>query len=212
LVITETQTKGRGRLGRHWVSPKYKGIYFSLVLRPKILPAQSPVLTLLAAVSICEAVKEISGLDARIKWPNDILLHQKKLGGILTELNAEMDEVHFVVIGIGLNVNSEGRALPEGAASLKEQKRESLNRVELLRELLRRIEANYLEFQKHGSRNVIEKWRNYAFTLGKRVRVSCQNTHIDGVAVDVDIDGGLLVRKDSGLTQKITAGDVTHCR
>jgi BirA family biotin operon repressor/biotin-[acetyl-CoA-carboxylase] ligase len=212
LVITESQTKGRGRLGREWFSPKYKGIYLSLILRPKVLPTQAPVFTLLSAVSVCEAVKEITGLDIQIKWPNDLLAHNKKLGGILTELNAEMDEVRFVVIGIGLNVNNDKKAQPAGAISLKELTGQEISRIDLLKEILRRIEENYSAFQNKGAHLIIEKWRSYSVTLGRRVKVFSHKEHIEGEAVDIDIDGGLLLRKDSGLTQKVTSGDVVHCR
>lgn len=212
LVLAEAQTKGRGRLGRSWLSPKYKGIYLSLVLRPKILPHQAAILTLLSAVSICEAIKEITGLDARIKWPNDILVQHKKLGGILTELNAEMDEVRFLVIGMGLNVNNDKKTLPLNATSLKSELKEGVNRIELLQEILRRIEANYLLFQEKGSQPVAEKWRDYNVTLGRRIKVFFQREHIEGEAADLDSDGALLLRQDSGLTQRITAGDVVHCR
>ena len=212
VIIVESQTKGRGRLGRSWFSPKYKGIYLSLILRPKILPNQTPLLTLMAAVSICEAIKEKTDLTCQIKWPNDILIHHKKLGGILTELNAEMDLSRFVVVGIGLNVNNDKKTIPSGATSLKEQKKQEINRLELLQEVLRKIEGNYLIFQKTGAKSVIDKWREWSISLGRRVRVICQNEHIEGEAVDIDIDGGLLIRKDSGLTQKVMAGDVVHCR
>jgi len=212
LVLAEAQAQGRGRLGRSWLSPKYKGIYMSLILKPNILPNSAPVLTLLSAVSICEAIKEFAGLDIRIKWPNDLLLSNKKLGGILTELNAEMDATRFIVIGIGLNVNNEKKTLPSGATSLKEQKEENINRIGLLQEILRKLEANYLLFQEEGSPPIIEKWRNYSLTLGKRVKISCHKEHREGEAIDIDTDGGLLIRKDSGLVEKIMAGDVVHCR
>ena len=212
VIIVESQTKGRGRLGRSWFSPKYKGIYLSLILKPKILPNQMPLLTLMAAVSICEAIKEKTDLTCQIKWPNDILIHHKKLGGILTELNAEMDLSRFVVVGIGLNVNNDKKTIPSGATSLKEQKKQEINRLELLQEVLRKIEGNYLIFQKTGAKSVIDKWREWSISLGRRVRVICQNEHIEGEAVDIDIDGGLLIRKDSGLTQKVMAGDIVHCR
>ena len=212
LVLAEAQAQGRGRLGRSWLSPKYKGIYMSLILKPNILPNSAPVLTLLSAVSICEAIKEFVGLDIQIKWPNDLLLSNKKLGGILTELNAEMDATRFIVIGIGLNVNNERKTLPSGATSLKEQKGENINRIGLLQEILRKLEANYLLFQKEGSQPIVEKWRNYSLTLGKRVKISCHNEHREGEAIDIDTDGGLLIRKDSGLVEKIMAGDVVHCR
>jgi BirA family biotin operon repressor/biotin-[acetyl-CoA-carboxylase] ligase len=212
VVLAETQTRGRGRLGRHWLSPKHKGIYFSLILRPKILPNATPMLTLLCAVSVCEAIKENLGLEAQIKWPNDIFMHQKKLGGILTELNAEMDVVRFAVIGIGLNVNTDKKNLLSGATSLREQKKEQVNRLVLLQEILRQIEKNYLYFSSQGSADIINKCREYSLTLGKRIKVICQKSHLEGEAIDVDADGGLLVRKDSGLVEKIMAGDVVHCR
>lgn len=212
LVLAESQSRGRGRLGREWVSPKYKGIYLSLILRPKILPNQAPVLTLLAAASLCEAIKAIADLDVKIKWPNDILIHDKKLGGILTELNAEMDQVRFVVIGIGLNVNNDKKTLPEGAISLKEETGETINRIGLLQEILRKIENNYLFFQDKGPGVIINKWRNYNITLGRRVKVVSQRQHIEAEAIDIDTEGALIIRNDSGLMQKVTAGDVVHCR
>ena len=212
IVVAETQTKGRGRIGRHWFSPKYKGIYLSLILRPDILPNSTPLLTLLCAVSICEATKNETGLDTQIKWPNDLLMHNKKIGGILTELNAEMDITHFVVVGIGINVNNDKKALVEGATSLKEQTKEEINRINLIQEILRRIEANYLYFQQKGSAQIIEKWRLNSATLGKRIKVSYQKNHFEGQAIDIDSDGGLLVRCDSGLIEKIMAADIVHCR
>lgn len=212
LVLAESQTKGRGRLGRRWFSPKYKGIYLSLILRPDILPASAPIFTLLAALSVCEAIKEVSGLEAQIKWPNDILSRNKKLGGILTELSAETDEINFLIIGVGLNVNNDRKTLYSGATSLREQKRENVNRITLLQEILRKIEANYLLLESKDSPPIIEKWRQHNITLGRRVKVYCQKEHIEGEAVDIDIDGGLLIRKDSGVTEKVMAGDVVHCR
>ncbi len=212
IVISESQTKGRGRLGRNWFSPKYKGIYLSLILRPKILPNQAPLLTLMSAVSICEAIKENADLTCQIKWPNDILIHHKKLGGILTELNAETDLSRFIVVGIGLNVNNDKKTIPPQATSLKEQKKLDLNRTELLQEILRSIERSYLSFQKNGGQFIIDKWRDWNITLGRRVRVICQKEHIEGEALDIDADGGLLIRNDAGLTQKVMAGDVVHCR
>ncbi|MFH1889224.1 MAG: biotin--[acetyl-CoA-carboxylase] ligase [Candidatus Omnitrophota bacterium] len=212
IVLAEAQSKGRGRLGRDWFSPKYKGIYLSLILRPGIPPNKVPLLTLMVAVSICEAIKEKTGLSCQIKWPNDILAHHKKLGGILTELNAETDRSRFVVVGIGLNVNNDKKTLPALATSLKEQVKEAINRVELLQEILRKIEENYLIFQKKGSSPIVDKWREWSLSLGKRISVAFHKEQIEGHAVDIDADGGLLVRNDSGLIYKVMAGDVVHCR
>jgi BirA family biotin operon repressor/biotin-[acetyl-CoA-carboxylase] ligase len=212
LVLAEGQAKGRGRLGRNWFSPRYKGIYLSLILRPKIPPELNPLITLMAAVSICEAIREFLGLSVQIKWPNDIFIQNKKVGGILTELNAEMDITRFVVIGIGLNVNNEKKALPALATSLKEQyAHQEVDRIGLLKEILRQIESNYLLLQHQGSGPIIEKWRQHNITLGRRVKIEFQDKHLEGEAVDIDRDGGLLVRTDSGLTQKITGGNLIHC-
>lgn len=212
LFLTESQAKGRGRLGRVWFSPKYKGIYMSLILRPKLSLQDAPILTLLAAVSICEAIKEIEGLKAQIKWPNDIFLQNKKAGGILTELSAEVDQVRFIVIGIGLNVNNDKKSLISTAISLREAKKENIDRISLLQEILRKIEANYFLLQEKSSRPIIEKWRQYNITLGKRVKVYSQAKHSEGQAVDIDTDGGLLLRNDQGVVEKIMAGDVMQCR
>jgi BirA family biotin operon repressor/biotin-[acetyl-CoA-carboxylase] ligase len=137
VIVAETQTKGRGRLGRNWVSPKYKGIYISLILKPGVLPSQAPVLTLLAAAAICEGVADATGVRPGIKWPNDIMLDGKKLGGILTELEAELDRILFVVVAFGLNVNNGRDELVEGAVSLKQKTGEQVSRAALLKAVLR---------------------------------------------------------------------------
>ncbi|MFA5286772.1 MAG: biotin--[acetyl-CoA-carboxylase] ligase [Candidatus Omnitrophota bacterium] len=212
VVLVETQTKGRGRLGRAWYSPKYKGLYFSLILRPKISLDKASIITLLAGVSICEAIKEVLGLGLQIKWPNDILMHNKKLGGILTEIKAEVDEVNFIVIGVGLNINNESKSLISGSTSLRENKDEQLSRINILQEVLYRLEVNYQILDKKGAKPIIDKWRQYAVTLGRRVKVYSHKEHLEGEAFDIDSDGGLLIRNDSGITQKVIAGDVVHCR
>jgi BirA family biotin operon repressor/biotin-[acetyl-CoA-carboxylase] ligase len=212
VVLAETQAKGRGRLGRIWYSPKYKGLYFSLILRPKISLDKASIITLLAGVSICEAIKEVSGLDLSIKWPNDILMHNKKLGGILTEIKAEVDEVNFVIIGMGLNINNDSKSLISGSTSLKEGKAEHPGRLKILQEVLYKLEANYQILDKKGAKPIIDKWRLFAITLGRRVKVYSHKEHLEGEAFDIDSDGGLLIRNDSGITQKVIAGDVVHCR
>jgi len=212
LVLAEAQTKGKGRLGRDWFSPKYKGLYMSLILRPDMLPTQAPVLTLLAAVSICDALKSSTGVTSQIKWPNDILVNNKKVCGILTQVVAETDRIDFVVISAGINVNNDKKSLLASATSLKEQKKEEVNRVSLLQGVLQELEANYLFLEKKGSSQILEKWRHHNTTLGRRVKVYCQHEHIEGEALDIDTDGGLLIRKDNGINEKVMAGDVVHCR
>lgn len=210
LVIAESQSKGRGRLGRQWLSPKYQGIYFSLILRPRIMPSEASLLTLLAAVSIAEALREVCAVEALIKWPNDLLLGDKKVAGILTELNAEMDRINFAVIGIGINVNNEKSSLPASAVSLKEAVGERINRVALVQALCRAFEKDYLDFQGAGGvARILQRWRLMSFTLGRRVSVASRGEVIEGEAVDIDADGGLLIRQDSGVVRKVMAGDVT---
>jgi BirA family biotin operon repressor/biotin-[acetyl-CoA-carboxylase] ligase len=123
-----------------------------------------------------------------------------------------MDEVRFIVIGIGININNDKKALVGGATSLREYKKENISRIELLQEILRKIEANYLIFQEKGAQPIIEKWRAHNVTLNRRVRVLLHGKQLEAEALDIDTDGGLLLRKDSGIIQKVTAGDVIHCR
>jgi len=144
--------------------------------------------------------------------PNYVFINNKKFTGILTEMNAEVDKINFVVIGIGLNVNNDKKSLISQSASLKEHYGQTINRVALLQELLRRIENNYFILENKGSEVIIDKWRSYSLTIGRRVKVYCQSKHIEGCAVDIDNDGSLLIRKDSGLIQKVSSGDVMHCR
>jgi BirA family biotin operon repressor/biotin-[acetyl-CoA-carboxylase] ligase len=212
LVVAESQTKGRGRLGRSWISPRHKGIYFSLILRPRITPAQAPVLTLVTAVSICDAIRKVTGVEAKIKWPNDIMISGKKLGGILTELSAEMDAVRFVIIGVGLNVNNTKVVPLATATSLREQTGAAVSRVELLQEILRAIERRYLAQGEGENQAILQAARQASNTLGGRVKVVTQGYTVEGHAVDLDKDGALLVRNDAGLIQKVTSGDVILSR
>lgn len=214
LVIAEGQTKGKGRMGRVWLSPKYKGIYFSLIIKPKILPQQAPVLTLICAVAICQALKQQLRLEAQIKWPNDIFLKNKKIGGILTELSAEMDIVHAIIVGVGINVNNEKKTLPYSAGSLKEITGSQITRLSLLQGILHCLEEEYLQFQKQGVVKILDKWRHFSLTLGRRVRLSTstKKPQLVGEAMDIDCDGGLLIRQDSGLIERVMAGDIIHCK
>ena len=212
VVCTENQTKGRGRLGRSWFSPKGKGICMSVLLRPQSSPMDVARLTILTAVAVSEAIKKKTDLAVSIKWPNDLLIRQKKVGGILTELNAEADRVKFVVIGIGLNVNSLKSQLPSGATSLRSETKRPLSRAVLVREILQEMERWYLRIQKEGFAPVAEKWRESSATLHKRIKVVDPGGEVEGEALDIDEDGGLLVRDDSGLVIKKMAGDVVQVR
>ncbi len=210
VVCAETQHKGRGRLGRVWSSPKAKGIYCSLILRPQLPPGQLSRLTLTAAVALAEALRDAAGIEPAIKWPNDILVGGKKLAGILTELRAETDQVKFVVVGMGVNVNTSASQLVDGAASLRTETGRIFNRVIVLQHILRSFETWYAVLGRGRFDLVIKAWKTRSATLKKRVRVTGPGGMVEGLAVDLDTDGALLVRQDSGVIVKKTAGDVVH--
>jgi len=212
VVCAEGQYKGRGRLSRFWSSPKNRGIYLSLILKPKISPTESPKLTLLSAVAVCQAIRKIAKLDCFIKWPNDLIINNKKVGGILTEMNAEMDMVKFVIIGLGINANTPESLLPPKATSLKEQLGERISRIELTKQILREIEKEYLLFQREGFEPIIKEWKKLSITLGHRVKVQFHKEHLEGEALNIDSDGALLVRRDSGFVERVTAGDIVKIR
>jgi BirA family biotin operon repressor/biotin-[acetyl-CoA-carboxylase] ligase len=208
VVVAETQTKGRGRLGRAWASPKGKGLYFSIVLRPTCSAADAARLTLVAAVAVSEATEKVTGLQPRIKWPNDLLLNDKKVCGILTELRAEVDRAQFVIVGFGVNVNNTASQLLPEAVSLREVKGQALSRVALLQQILRSFEERYLAVAKEGYGPVFAEWRRRSATLGRRVRFVERQKSFEGTAVDLDEDGGLVVELATGEVVKRMAGDV----
>lgn len=213
IVLAEIQTGGRGRLGRMWVSPFGKGIWMSLILRPPIAPPAAPHLTLAAAVAVARAVREVTGLPAGIKWPNDLLVNGRKVCGILTEMKAEVDAVHYIVVGIGINVNLRAEDLPpdvrELATSLMMELGAAVPRVRLAREVLSRLSELYSLYLQEGFPPVREAWKEMNITLGKRVKVSSTWDEYHGTAVDIDNEGALLVRGEDGQQRRFYAGDVT---
>jgi BirA family transcriptional regulator, biotin operon repressor / biotin---[acetyl-CoA-carboxylase] ligase len=212
IVCAESQTKGRGRLGRVWVSPKGKGIYCSIILRPKLPPTQMPQVTLMTAVALAEAIEQKTGLKPSIKWPNDLLIGSKKLAGILTELRAEVDQVKFVVVGIGLNINASTSQLLDTATSLKLEANTAFDRVELFQAILVSLERWYGKILKGKFDEVLNYCRKHSATLNKKVRVSDPSGDIQGMAIEIDADGALLIRQDNGKIIKKTAGDVIPIR
>ncbi|MBF0620245.1 MAG: biotin--[acetyl-CoA-carboxylase] ligase [Candidatus Omnitrophica bacterium] len=208
VVVAETQTKGRGRMGRAWASPKGKGLYFSIILRPDCALQEISKLTLVAAVAVSEAVEKATGVRALIKWPNDLLLGNRKLCGILTELRAELDRAQFAVVGIGLNVNTPaGQLIPE-AASLKGETGKNISRAAVLQEILRTFEKRYTAGQQDAYADTLNEWRARSATIGKIVQFQEAGRKVEGLAVDLDRDGALLVRVGSGKVIKRMAGDI----
>ena len=215
IVVAEEQTEGKGRLERNFYSPRGKGIWFSVILRPTFLPKDAPKCTLLAAVAVAEAMRRFN-LKPEIKWPNDILFNGRKIVGILTEMTGEIGKITYLVVGIGINVNISRDEFPEElryiAASLSEMKGEEISRVQFFRTVLEEFDKLYGEVSADiasGFDEVLSRWRKYNVTLGKNIRViSTDGETFSGKAVDLNADGALIVETEQGL-KEIYAGDVS---
>ena len=216
VVIAESQEKGRGRLGRHWFSPPFLNLYLSVILRPKISPHQAPLITLMAAVATADAIQKFSGLFPLIKWPNDILLRDRKVAGLLNEIHSEMDRIHFVILGIGANLNMDEKMFPKeiraAATSLKIEMGRPILRKVFLQFLLLELERWYTIFLREGSTVLLKAWRDRAHIKGRRVKVTSFGEAIVGTAIDVDSDGALILETTNGKRKRIVAGDVEYNR
>lgn len=212
LVVAEKQTAGRGRRGKVWESPLGTGIWMSLVLRPQIAPAEASVLTLLCGLATAEAIEAETGLSAGIKWPNDILINGKKAVGILTEMDCEMSEVHFVIPGIGINVNTASfpPEIAEIATSLYLECGKTVSRRRLVHKVLERLEEHYETFLRTGSfAAMLEDYRKLCITLGKEVHVLGREPFF-AEALDITPEGELLVRRaDNGKEEVVFSGEVS---
>jgi BirA family biotin operon repressor/biotin-[acetyl-CoA-carboxylase] ligase len=213
VVFAESQTKGRGRLGRVWQSPTRKGLWFSLLLRPKLRPQETTQLTVIAATALRRAVKTVTNLNADIKWPNDLLIGGKKVAGILTELSAELDRVRYIIIGIGVDVNQAAGEFPEElrkiATSLKIEAGEEVCRAELATEILRELDRDYARIGAGKFPEVADEWEAACVTMGKNVTVHTGDRKFRGRAESLDDDGALLVRTEHGHLERVIGGDVT---
>lgn len=211
VVVAERQTGGKGRLGRVWNSPHGTGIWMSVLVKPDILPMDASKITLLTAVSVAQGIEEVLGIRPGIKWPNDILIRGKKVCGILTEMKADMDRVHHLIVGIGINVNdNEFPADLSGiATSLKLETGIDINRAKMTAAILNSWEKNYFEFLQNGFSKVRSAWKDYSINLGVEVTVNTIKDVIQGIALDIDQDGALLVEDLRGIVHQILAGDVS---
>ena len=216
VVIADVQTAGRGRRGRSWVAPKGKALTMSVVLRPSLPPSRAPELTLVAAVAVVEAARELGAPSARIKWPNDIECRGRKLAGLLTELRAEPDRIRHAVLGLGFNISMEMHDFPEElratATSLLVESGEKTARPVVCARLLEHLEEWLSLHETEGFGPVRERWRELSSTLGHKVRITGEGEPIEGDAADLDEDGALLVRGPGGQVVRVVAGDVEHCR
>jgi BirA family biotin operon repressor/biotin-[acetyl-CoA-carboxylase] ligase len=216
VVVAEAQTEGRGRLGRIWISPPRANIYASVILRPDFPPTSAPLITLAASVALARAVASHCEVEARIKWPNDVLIGGRKLAGILTEMSSEPDRIRHVVVGFGVNVNSEVDDFPADvrvtATSVRSVTGKDASRAGLLKKILEELERSYLMLTAGERDAVLDEWRGLSDTLGRRVRVVMHGSDITGRVVDIDSSGALIVEQDDGISVTVTSGDVVHLR
>jgi BirA family biotin operon repressor/biotin-[acetyl-CoA-carboxylase] ligase len=213
VVFAESQTKGRGRLGRQWVSPARKGLWFSVLLRPKLRPQAVTQLTIAAGTALVRAIHSQTGLTLEIKWPNDIYLYGKKFAGILTELNAELDTVRYVILGIGVDINLEADEFPADlrgrATSLKIEVGETLDRAALAAEILRELDHDYSRVCSGEFEGVADEFEDCCRTIGRDVTITVGEHGLRGRAESLDADGALLLRTQHGHLERIIGGDVT---
>jgi len=211
LVIAEEQTGGRGRLGRKWVSPPGQGIWLSIILRPSLEPSEAPRITMACAVAAAKAIRQEVGVNCLIKWPNDLLIDGKKVAGILTEMSADMDKIHYVVTGIGMNVNNAEFPpdIEKTATSLKLASGEEVERLKILTQFLSQFEEIYRSLESGEFEAILGEWRQLSCNLGKRVRIIGRNFELEGTALDVDGDGALLIKTDEGQVERVLSGDVS---
>src|SRR3989339_659242 len=217
VVIADRQLKGKGRLGRTWFSLPQCNIYMSVIVRPEIEPKDATLLTIMSAISCARAIRNSTGIEVKIKWPNDLMVSERKLGGILTEMKSDQDRIIFAVIGIGINVNSSLDAFPPEvravAASVMEELREKgysqeISRTLIIAAILNELERWFKVLIKGGRIQLINEWKKLSSTLGRKVKVVSGKDTFSGIAEDIDDEGMLILRLPSGGLKKISAGDV----
>lgn len=216
VVIAEAQSAGKGRRGRSWASPPGLNLYLSAIWRPELPPQRAPELTLVASVALAQTLQEAGAQDAAIKWPNDLQIHGRKVAGILTELSAEPDRVHFVVLGLGVNLNARPGDFPEDVAgvatSLCEARGARVPRALFTAALLCRLEEWLERHAAEGFEPVRQAWKGLSCTLGHEVLVKTEREEFRAFAEDLDDGGALLVRRDGGALERVISGDVEQLR
>lgn len=212
VITSEEQVKGRGRLGRQWHSPTGTGIYVSMIFRPDLRPDSAPGISVATAVALADTLDAYLPNDVRIKWPNDVLIGNRKIAGILTELSAERNRVEHVIVGVGINVNQRAGDFPDDikkiATSLRREVKRKVDRVELLQRFLKNLERQYERYQVHRLQKARTKLRRYSSLIGHEVTIRAGRFQNTGVAKDIDADGCLILQTDEGEVSVI-AGEVT---
>jgi BirA family biotin operon repressor/biotin-[acetyl-CoA-carboxylase] ligase len=212
IIVAETQTQGRGRLNKRWISPK-GGVWLSVILRAKIAAEEAPRITLITSVAIAKTLHRLYGLKTGIKWPNDVLIDGKKICGILTEALTNGKNVKMIVVGIGINANFNLSALREDlqttATTLKEVLKKHVDREKLICVLLKEFEECYELFREKKFKILLEEWREMAGFLGKKIEVKSFEENWLGRAIDIDESGALIVELENNEKKRVLCGDVT---
>ncbi len=212
IITSEQQTVGRGRLGRKWYSPAKSGIYVSIILRPPFKPEMAPGMSVMTALALRDAIHSICAGEVRIKWPNDILVGDRKTAGILTELYAEKNKINFVIIGVGINVNMKAEEFPEElrstATSIRRVNKRRVDRIQLLQAFLISLEKEYERYRKDQLAGSLKRIRRYSSLIGTVVQLNIGRQTIAGIAVDIDKSGALIVDVDNQQVS-VSGGEVT---
>ncbi len=212
LVVSEVQKGGRGRVGRVWASLP-GSVYFSIILRPDIKPTEALRVPLVAGIAVARAIHRQTGLETLLKWPNDIFINNRKAGGILTELSAEVDRLEWIIIGIGLNVNATIDSIPdhlkETATSIRIESGKEISRVKLLQLILLELESLYDEYTENGFEPLRRLWKSMSNTIEAEVVICSGTEEVSGKAVDIDSDGALILERADGNRERIVAGDIS---
>ncbi|KUJ91646.1 MAG: biotin/acetyl-CoA-carboxylase ligase [Thermoanaerobacter thermocopriae] len=211
VIIAEEQTAGRGRLGRSWISQKGCGIWMSIILKPNIQPQEALNLTHVAAISVVKAIEEVFHVESKIKWPNDIILNNKKVCGILTEMSSEIDKINYVIIGIGVNVNCDNfpEELKGKATSLYLETNSKVDRKKLTASILNNLEFYYNAYLQKGFEYIRPICIEKSITIGRQIKVIANEGEIEGKAVTIDNNGSLVVETKEGKRLSIISGDVS---
>jgi len=213
LVIADEQYAGRGRLGRAWVAPARSSLLMSLILRPDVPPAHTPRVMMAIALGVCEAIRTTTNLPVHIKWPNDLQIRGKKFAGILVESSIVDEQLEYVIVGIGVNVNFDPahvEGIPQEATALALELGRAVPRVPLMQAILRSIEVHYTRLR--AGEDVRAAYKNHLVTLGQFVRVQTGQGSIEGRAVDIDDLGAVVLQRAEGSCVSIPVGDVTFVR
>ncbi len=216
VVIADRQTKGKGRLGRTWISPSGKNLYMSFAIKPSITPKYATLLTLTSVVACTTALRRFTDIPVLIKWPNDMLVDHKKVGGILSEMKIEGEKIKAAVVGVGINVNMTEEDIPEEikdiATSLRICKGEEFSRALLATEIIREFDKWYQLLEKKNRKTIIDRWMQLSGTIGRQVKIVLADKEIFATAEAIDEEGRLIVKLQDGTYEKICAGDVTLLR